>query len=267
MTAIQDAIAAIERMGKGASFSYTEVAKDFKVDRSTLSRRHQGKQAPRAAKAVQQQKLNPQQEEELIIYIGELTEGGLPPTREMIKNFASAVAESDMGESWVSCFLTRHKTKLTSKWTTGIDRNRHKADSKARYSMYFDLLHWKMQQYNVDAENIYNMDEKGFLIGTTARSKRVFSKAIWQRGQVRAALQDGSREWITTLACVCADGSFLPLAIIFEGKAALQSSWVGDVEAGKHQVFLATSPSGWTNNQLGLAWLEQVFDCCTKKKA
>jgi hypothetical protein len=116
-------------------------------------------------------------------------------------------------------------------------------------------------KYNVDAENIYNMDEKGFLIGTTARSKRVFSKAIWQRGQVRAALQDGSREWITTLAC------FLPPAIIFEGKGALQSSWVGNVEAGKHQVLLATSPSGWTNNQLGLACLEQVFDCCTKKKA
>jgi hypothetical protein len=194
MTAIQDAIPAIERMSEGASFLYTKVAKDFKFDHSTLSRRHQGKQAPRAAKAVQQQKLNPQQEEKLIIYIGELTERGLPPTREMIKNLASAVAESDMGESWVLRFLTRHKTKLTFKWTTGIDRNRHKADSKARYSMYFDLLHQKMQQYNVNAENIYNMDEMDFLIGTTARSKRVFSKAIWQHRQVRAALQDGSRE-------------------------------------------------------------------------
>jgi hypothetical protein len=69
------------------------------------------------------------------------------------------------------------------------------------------------------------------------------------------------------LACVCADGSFLPPAIIFGGKGALESSWVGDKEAEKHQVFLATSPSGWTNNQLGLVWLEQVSDRCTKKKA
>jgi hypothetical protein len=30
---------------------------------------------------------------------------------------------------------------------------------------------------------------------------------------------------------------------------------------------LATSPSGWLYDQLGLAWLEQVFDRCTKKKA
>jgi hypothetical protein len=90
--------------------------------------------------------------------------------------------------------------------------------------MYFDLLHWKMQQYNIEAKNVYNMNEKGFLIGTTVGSKRVFSKAIWQRGQVRVALQDGSREWITTLACICADGSFLPPAIIFAGKGALESS-------------------------------------------
>jgi hypothetical protein len=31
--------------------------------------------------------------------------------------------------------------------------------------------------------------------------------------------------------------------------------------------FFATSPSGWSNNDLGLAWLEQVFDQGTKKKA
>jgi hypothetical protein len=115
MTAIQDAIAELERMGKGVSFLYTKIDKDFEVDRSTLARRHKSKQTLRAVNAVQQQKLNPQQEEELIIYIGELTECGLPPTCEMIKNFASAVAESDVGESWISRFLMRHKIKLTSK--------------------------------------------------------------------------------------------------------------------------------------------------------
>lgn len=30
---------------------------------------------------------------------------------------------------------------------------------------------------------------------------------------------------------------------------------------------MASSPSGWTNNDIGLAWLEQVFDRCTKQKA
>jgi hypothetical protein len=27
------------------------------------------------------------------------------------------------------------------------------------------------------------------------------------------------------------------------------------------------TPTGWSNNDVGLAWLEQVFDCYTKQKA
>jgi hypothetical protein len=75
--------------------------------------------------------------------------------------------------------------------------------------MYFDLLHQKMRQYEIEPENTYNMDEKGFLIGTTSRSKRVFSRAIWERKEVTSAIQDDSREWITVVTTICADGSSL----------------------------------------------------------
>jgi hypothetical protein len=36
-----------------------------------------------------------------------------------------------------------------------------------------------MQEYEVEAENVYNMDEKDFMIGIFRRSKRVFSKQSW----------------------------------------------------------------------------------------
>jgi hypothetical protein len=42
---------------------------------------------------------------------------------------------------------------------------------------------------------------------------------------------------------------------------------VDDVKAGKHDVFLTLTALGWSNNDLGLAWLEQVFNWCTKEKA
>ncbi|KAF7570014.1 hypothetical protein PtrM4_100160 [Pyrenophora tritici-repentis] len=111
------------------------------------------------------------------------------------------------------------------------------------------------------------MDEKGFLVGITSRSKRIFSKRLYERKEVTKALQDGSREWTTLLACICADGTKIPPAIIYQGKGALRSGWVEDVEVNKHNVFVATSPSGWSNDNLGLAWLEQVFDRSTRKKA
>ncbi|EFQ93377.1 hypothetical protein PTT_09275 [Pyrenophora teres f. teres 0-1] len=47
MDPIEQAIEAIESRESGASFSYREVAKVFGVDRTTLSRRHQGKTRPR----------------------------------------------------------------------------------------------------------------------------------------------------------------------------------------------------------------------------
>lgn len=149
-----------------------------------------------------------------------------------------------------------------------MNRNRHQADSGDKYALYFKYLHEKMAEYHIQQQHTYNMDEKGFLIGITSRSKRVFSRRMWEKKEIRASLQDGSREWITLLACVCADGSTLPPSLIYQSAAgSIQSSWVIDVKPGEHSAHVTSSPSGWTNNDIGLAWLEQVFNRYTKKKA
>jgi hypothetical protein len=149
-----------------------------------------------------------------------------------------------------------------------MDRDRYKADSGAKYSLYLELLHSKMKEYNVEPRHTYNMDEKGFLIGVTSRSKRVFSRRMWDKKEVRASVQDGSREWITLLACVCADGSALPPGLIYQSAGkSLQSSWVDAIKPGEHSIHVSSSLTGWTNNDIGLAWLEQVFDRYTKAKA
>jgi hypothetical protein len=91
---------------------------------------------------------------------------------------------------------------------------------------------------------------------------------MWEGKEVTAAIRDGSREWITLLACVCADGSHFPPSLIYQSAAsAIRSSWVENVKAVEHSVHVTLSPSGWTNNDIGLALLEQVFDRYTKEKA
>jgi hypothetical protein len=42
---------------------------------------------------------------------------------------------------------------------------------------------------------------------------------------------------------------------------------VQDIQVEEHLVFITSSQSGWTNNELGLAWLKQVFKCFTREKA
>ena len=58
------------------------------VWRSTLTRRAEGKTVSHKDKIIAQQKLTPQQEDELVTYIEGLTVRHLPPTRTMIRNFA-----------------------------------------------------------------------------------------------------------------------------------------------------------------------------------
>jgi hypothetical protein len=268
MDPILSAIEFLESRELGEHFSYTKVAAQFGVNRSTLSRRHRRVTEPLNVKNSNQQALRPQQELELVRYIKKLTKRGLPPTREMIKNFASSIAHQQVSESWVTRFINRYPDQLISKWSNAMDRTRHLADSEQKYELYFELLHQKIAEYQLEARDIFNMDEKGFLIGIVGRSKRVFSKRQWDKKEVRASAQDGSREFITVLACCCADGSSLPPGLIYASAAgAIRSSWVADIEAGNHEVFVTSTPSGWSNDDVGLAWLEQVFQRCTKQQS
>jgi hypothetical protein len=139
----------------------------------------------------------------------------------LVRNFGEVVAKRPCSERWVSRFLQRHNVDLTAKYTTGIDRSCFNADLYDKYKLYFNLLYKKIWKHNVEARHIYNMDEKDFLIGITSWLKRVFSKQLWERKEVTAGLQDGSREWITILACICVDGTAVKPSIIYAGKRDL----------------------------------------------
>jgi hypothetical protein len=102
---------------------------------------------------------------------------GLLPTREMIRRFASGVAQEQVRKGWVTRFVNKHYDQLISCWASRIDYVCHQADSEAKYKLYFDLLHGKIEEYEVLPENTYNMDEKGFMIGVTGRSKWIFSRS------------------------------------------------------------------------------------------
>ena len=112
------------------------------------------------------------------------------------------------------------------------------------------------------------MDEKGFLIGIITRMKRIFSQSLYKEGAIKQLIQDGNREWITTIACICADGTSLSPGLIYQATSGnIQDTWLQDFDPMEHQCFFASSPSGWTNEDLGYQWLTQIFDKETKEKA
>jgi hypothetical protein len=105
MNPILDAIAAIDSAEPGERLSYPAAGTKFNVNAETLRRRHQGTQLDHAGAANNKQLLSPQQEIELVQYINELIEQGLPPARTIIQNFGSAVAPWACSKRWVSRFL------------------------------------------------------------------------------------------------------------------------------------------------------------------
>jgi hypothetical protein len=187
----------------------------------------------------------------------------------MLQNFVKEITGKKPGKHWPGRFIKRHQDNLISTYTTAIDAARKRADSAYRYTLYFELLSWKMKQYKLRPEDIYNMDEKGFLIRILVKGLRIFLKQKYiTGGGFKQRLQDGNCEWITLIACICADGTSLLLGLIYQALTGnIQGSWLQDFNPELYSCFFASSASGWTNDDLGYAWLTNIFDRETKDKA
>jgi hypothetical protein len=81
------------------------------------------------------------------------------------------------------------------------------------------------------------------------------------------ASQNGNRENITLIAIICANGSRIPPALIYQSETGLiQDTWLDNFDKNRETAYFATTQKGWTNENAGLYWLEHVFNRHTKAK-
>ena len=133
--------AALASLALSDTVNYAQTARDFAVDPTTLRRRHQGKQVSRHRAAFKSKSLLTEaQEEVLISHIKRLTERGIPPTPNMVRNFAADIGKERPGKNWVYQFVKRHRKVLDSKHLKGFDLNRKHADRLESYQFFFELV-------------------------------------------------------------------------------------------------------------------------------
>ena len=76
-----------------------------------------------------------------------------------------------------------------------------------------------IKKYQITAENIYNFDEKGFLIGLGRTIKRIIIQEALKSGRITKSKQDGCREFISVLAYILAIGRWILLLLIYKGNS------------------------------------------------
>jgi cell division septum initiation protein DivIVA len=165
---------------------------------------------------------------------------------------------ADLGVNWVQKWLNRHP-QLKSKYIPPLDKQRAMAQDGMIVRDYFQLFADAKAKYKVEWADIYNMDEKGVMMGVIGEEKVVISAT--EKGTKSYITQDGSREWSTLISCISGDGRYSPLYAIFKGiKHNLQ--WLDHLPEGGA---IALSANGWTDNIIGADWFKRIFEPWSRK--
>jgi hypothetical protein len=254
--------AAIAALSDGSVPTVLSASKIFNIPRSTLKDRLKGRPSAKARQQARQ-RLTTQEEDAIVKSIHTLTTWGWPMSIHWLESFTTSLLkkkgdDSPLGHNWYLRFLTRHP-ELRTKWSRCMDQQRKDASEYETVDKWFQLFQATCLQYGVCSEDIYNMDEKGFMKGIGEDAK-----VIIPRSEAQAlSIQPGNKEWVTVIESIGTNGSIIPPFVIFEGKT-IQQSWIN--RKMDPRMVIAVSENGWTSYSLAIDWIRH-FDKYTKDQA
>ncbi len=257
--------AAIDDFREGLYPTAVAAAADHGVKVRTLQRRLQG-YGSLYTRSINSKTLNPAQEQALFEYIYRLDRIGMSPTPKMLRSSANYIlrchdqADRQVGPNWVTRFLQRNPHLLKRKQNPLAVERKLTQDVETMERHFTHFLD-ACKELGIKRQDLYNMDETGFRIGC-GRAHIV----ITLKASKRLVLMDAdNRDYITSIECVGAsiDGYVLPAFLIVTSKWIL-NKWALENELFDHTI-LATSESGYSTDDLALAWLRH-FDKHTKAR-
>ena len=252
---------ALEQLSLDPTLRIPQAAGRYGVAERTLhNRKNKGRQSSQKAH-LKECILNPAQEQALVKWACFQDDRGIPPRLDLLKDKAQAILQEiqpgqALGKRWMDRFIKRH-SELQTRFSQRLERQRSVASNPRVLEHHFRLFEKALKEYKIKEVNIWNMDEKGFLLGIAAKVKVVCRKG---RKNPKYS-QDGNRELITVLESVSSKGVALPPLVVTKGA----NHYFGNHIRGQGVPgwVYAHSPNGWTSNEIGLAWLEEHFEPLT----
>lgn len=237
--------------------SLRAASKIHQVERTYLRRRIEGVRT-REDYNETLQKLSKHQEDGLSKWIVIQGKLGYAPPHARFRAYAQRLlinsgSTERLGKKWVTRFLDRHPEIRTLKGQA-IDYRRLNGATTATGNVLFDRLALP-EVRAILARNRWNADEFGVMEGMGDNSL-VLGEAFRKFILLKDAYK---REWISVIACISATGRALPPLIIFSG-VNVQQQWFPNTEDQPYEDwYFTTSSNGWTNTEIGLKWLKEVF--------
>jgi len=190
--------------------SIRKLAAKFGVSHTSLYGRTKGARSQREFHESQQL-LCPGEEECLKDWCIQLAKWGWPPRISQLRAMAAELLRAKgytqlPGLHWQERFFLRYP-ELKTKYLNRLDKNRFAAQDPIIISTWFDLFNNVIKEYYIQPSDIYNIDEKGFIVGMLQKTKVIISKYK----MAKYFIEPGNKEWVSLIEYISLDGQLLLL--------------------------------------------------------
>jgi len=237
------------------------VAEEYEVNKRTLYRQMAGTHESQVISHQEPQRLTPAEESAIVSWYPEQANRGFSPTQDKVRSMAIHLEEkppgtiaATLGQKWISRFLNCHPT-LASKLSCNLERQRAYASDPCLLQEYFGKLGCLIRCYGLKGAQIFNMDEKGFLMGQAARAKEICRRG-WRNPQVT---HEGKRGLVSVIESVSGSGIVLSPFIINKEKGHYLR-WYQNLTKAERPYHFSYSPKACTDNELAMRWLRDLFN-------
>ena len=159
-----------------------------------------------------------------------------------------------LGARWVDRFMKRNPS-IRTKISSPLESARARGSTKEAFTTFFDHLEAQIRDKAIIPANIANMDEHG-LQELESRDGKVLGSALTKKAYVTTT---DATTWVSIIECGTAKGKRLTPCIVFTG-ASLQGQWFPDNMDNELKSWkYASSLTGWSNSEIALQWLREVY--------
>ncbi|KAJ3494531.1 hypothetical protein NLJ89_g10787 [Agrocybe chaxingu] len=148
-----------------------------------------------------------------------------------------------VGKNWTHHFAKKNSACIKVSWVTALEEKWDQGANPHANEAWWNLLCETLTKYNIKPENIYGVDEVG-IQAQGGEQERVFGS---QKKTPQYQQCAGSRENITVLVTICADGTSQAPAVIFKGSTFQMNCRI------------SYQKKGWTDGEIRVEWIK-IFE-------